>query len=669
MNGAIDFGGAAAWLPLLAALAAKATLVLLLAAAVTAAMWRASAAARHLVWCVAVAGVLALPVLSAALPAWEVPLLPATSASSANPIDIPASELMQAAPAAPAAAPREQGGASASRAALLPRLVAWTAAAGVLAGLLWLAAGFWGVSRLGRRAELVRDPEWLRIAHDAAERLGLRRPVLLLRTRGPLMPATWGLLWPSVVLPAAADQWPVERRHAVLAHELAHVKRFDCLTQALAQLACVLFWWHPAVWYAARRLRVERERACDDLVLGSGARASDYAAHLLEVARGHRSLRMAAPAMVSMARPSHLESRLLWVLDAARPRTVPSFAATLLTVLAALLLVGPLSAMRPTAARPAAAQEHLAGVEAFASAADHPGKQKPSAGKKTGTGESAAGFAVRADTPVVPRRGGWGELTPDELVGLRSVGVTPAWLDEMRRGGYPDLTVEQATGMRAVGVDAAYVQELAVEGHRGLSAERIAGLRAVGVTGAYLREVRALGFTDLSLQEIEGMRAVGVGSRYVQEMRGAGLDRLDAEAVTQLRAVGVTAAYVAEMRAAGLQRLDEKTLAELRAVGVTGEYIAELRAAGLQGLDERALAELAAVGVTGEYVRELHAAGLTGLTNRQLAELRAHGVDAAYIRQMDAAGFRSLSAGELIRLRISGVDRELAESYRRGSRP
>jgi beta-lactamase regulating signal transducer with metallopeptidase domain len=667
MNGAIDFAGAAAWLPLLAGLAAKATLVLLLAAAVTAAMWRASAAARHLVWCVAVVGVLALPVLSSALPAWEVPLLPAASAaSSARPIDVPPSTVEPTVPAAPAAAPTVQGGAPSPRVELLPRLVAWTAAAGVLAGLLWLAAGFWGVSRLGRRAELVRDPEWLRIAHDAAERLGLRRPVLLLRTGGPLMPATWGLLWPSVVLPAAADQWPAERRHAVLAHELAHVKRFDCLTQALAQLACVLFWWHPAVWYAARRLRVERERACDDLVLGSGARASDYAAHLLEVARGHRSLRVAAPAMVSMARPSHLESRLLWVLDAARPRTVPSFGATLLTVLAALLVVGPLSAMRPTAA----AQEHLAGIEASASAG-HSGEQKPSADKKLVPLQAFAGSTAQADTPVGPRRGGWNDLTPDELIGLRAVGVTPAWLDEMRRSGYADLSVEEATGMRAVGVDAGYVQELAAEGHRGLPAERIAGLRAVGVTAAYLREVRTLGYSGLSLEDIEGMRAVGVDSRYVQEMRGAGLDRLDAETVTELRAVGVTAAYIAEMRAAGLQRLDAETVAELRAVGVTGEYIAGLRAAGLQGLDEKTLAELGAVGVTGAYVRELHAAGLTGLTNRQLAELRAHGVDAAYIRQMDAAGFRALSADELIRLRSSGVERELAESYRRsgGSRP
>ncbi|MBW3571435.1 MAG: hypothetical protein KY467_10035 [Gemmatimonadetes bacterium] len=70
----------AEWLPLLAQLAAKATLILLATALAAALLWRASAAVRHLVWCVGVAGVLALPLFSALLPAWELPLLPATPA-------------------------------------------------------------------------------------------------------------------------------------------------------------------------------------------------------------------------------------------------------------------------------------------------------------------------------------------------------------------------------------------------------------------------------------------------------------------------------------------------------------------------------------------------------------------------------------------------------------
>jgi beta-lactamase regulating signal transducer with metallopeptidase domain len=352
MNTSAAFASASNWLPFVAELAAKATLVLLLAAVVAALLWRSSAAVRHLVWCVGIVGVLALPLFSLLLPAWELPLLPSPEVPGPVASDLPGAPAASLEIAARSAGPVPDAGFAAAPAeagAWLPAAVLAVGAAGMAAGLLWLAVGFWGVARLVRRAEVVGDAGWLRAADEAAAQLGLRRRVRLLRSEGA-MPATGGIFRPIVVIPATADAWPDDRRRAVLAHELAHVKRCDCLTQALAQVACALFWWHPAVWYAARRLRVERERACDDLVLRAGTRPSDYAAHLLEVARAYRGMRMATPALVGMARPSHLESRLLWVLDAARVRGAPSARATVLTVLLALLGVGSLSALRPTAA-------------------------------------------------------------------------------------------------------------------------------------------------------------------------------------------------------------------------------------------------------------------------------------------------------------------------------
>ena len=87
------------------------------------------------------------------------------------------------------------------------------------------------------------------------------------------MPMTWGWLRPVVLLPGDSEVGRPERRHVVLLHELAHVKRLDCLTQQLAQLSCAVYWFNPLSWWASMRMMVERERACDDLVLLSGVAA------------------------------------------------------------------------------------------------------------------------------------------------------------------------------------------------------------------------------------------------------------------------------------------------------------------------------------------------------------------------------------------------------------
>jgi beta-lactamase regulating signal transducer with metallopeptidase domain len=87
------------------------------------------------------------------------------------------------------------------------------------------------------------------------------------------------------VLPAGASEWDVERRRIVLSHELAHVLRNDWLLQFCAELLRACFWFHPLAWIAARQIRQESERACDDAVLNSGIAAPEYASQLLALAQ------------------------------------------------------------------------------------------------------------------------------------------------------------------------------------------------------------------------------------------------------------------------------------------------------------------------------------------------------------------------------------------------
>ena len=163
------------------------------------------------------------------------------------------------------------------------------------------------------------------------------------------IPLAWGVLRPVILLPAGAGDWKSERMRIVLAHELAHVKRQDCLTQILAQMVCAVYWFHPLAWAAAARLRREREQACDDRVLALGSSASDYAGHLVELAHSLRSVSERWAPAVAMAQPQELETRIIALLDSRRRRgTVPRGRAVACAIATGLLLL-PLATLRAPA--------------------------------------------------------------------------------------------------------------------------------------------------------------------------------------------------------------------------------------------------------------------------------------------------------------------------------
>src|SRR6478735_5585944 len=137
------------------------------------------------------------------------------------------------------------------------------------------------------------------------------------------MPFACGVFNPTIVLPAECDDWSLDRRRAVLLHELAHVRRHDLVGHTLGRLACALYWFHPLVWTAAKQLRSESERACDDLALTCGARATDYAEHLLDIVTSVRG--DATPSVaLAMARRKEFEGRMLAILDPELRHSSPS---------------------------------------------------------------------------------------------------------------------------------------------------------------------------------------------------------------------------------------------------------------------------------------------------------------------------------------------------------
>jgi beta-lactamase regulating signal transducer with metallopeptidase domain len=353
----------------LLAFALRATVLLAGAWLATRLLHRASAATRHLIWTAAVAGVLLLPLLSRVVPAWNVPILSLTVTDDASRESAGVPSISTGNEAAAGAAERTTPMAAFSVATpspasdvvtpgafqrvserVTPRgliIFAWLFLAVVM--LSRLAVANVRVASWQRESQPVEDGRWLALVRRLTREYGIERPVVLLENGQTDVPVTWGIVYPVILLPATAAEWDEEQRVAVLTHELAHVKRFDALSQLLAQLALALLWFHPLVWMAVRRMRQEREHACDDFVLTTGARASRYADDLLALAR--RLTRPTAPAAaaLAMARRSELEGRLLAILDPAMKRTAVRRARVAALTFGVVLLAAPLAAFRPAA--------------------------------------------------------------------------------------------------------------------------------------------------------------------------------------------------------------------------------------------------------------------------------------------------------------------------------
>ena len=370
------------WIPTMIDAGAKGALLLIAIFIVTRLMRGASAEARHVAWAVGIVVLLALPVLSAVLPRLEVVPVPAPSLEPVSP------------PPAPAAAPHEnvetrrpKPAVFASNDAALPdaeelaaRLVSGTsdpaapaadpcplfsrctvatvAAISPAEGFvgLWiviamallarLAIGAIAARRLVGRAVPVRDPSWRQLLKDAQEMAGVEGTVRLYESTDVGMPVTLGILRPTIVMPPVATSWSEERRLTVLVHELAHVRRNDVATCLVARIACALHWMNPLVWRAARKLRDECERACDDLVIRAGMTASTYADDLLDIVRNAGTSRSPAVAL-PMAQRSDFEGRLLAILDPIAPRRAPSRVRSFAVAVFVAAIAMPLAAMAP----------------------------------------------------------------------------------------------------------------------------------------------------------------------------------------------------------------------------------------------------------------------------------------------------------------------------------
>ena len=155
-------------------------------------------------------------------------------------------------------------------------------------------------------------------------------------------PMAWGIRRKLILLPPSAIDWQEELRRVVLLHETSHLRRNDCLALLIAEIACALYWCNPLVWYAAREVRREQERAADDEVLAQGVDPATYAGHLVALARSQRAPLLAAGAVCH----SDLKGRVESILEGGKVRTMLNRRRILMAALALVAVALPLAALQ-----------------------------------------------------------------------------------------------------------------------------------------------------------------------------------------------------------------------------------------------------------------------------------------------------------------------------------
>ena len=323
---------------------------------------RPSPALRYALACGALAAMLAAPVLTFIVLSASADRASASGNASRTAIAAPSS------PAAPVAtAPRAIAAEASSpmaiveattakplsrldrwREALTPAMptLVWLWMAGLVVGILRVGGGLVFAGRLRWQGTRPLPAEWMQTVERLARRFGLSRPIAARASTRVGSPSVIGWVRPVLLVPAAAlAGLSPQQLEAVLAHELAHIRRHDYLVNLLQMVAETVLFYHPAVWYVSGRVRDEREHCCDNLAVAACGDAVVYASALAELER----LRLVcAPALALTATRGPLLRRIERLLEGPVRGSAPAGGALAIVAACTLAAGAGLLAWSPT---------------------------------------------------------------------------------------------------------------------------------------------------------------------------------------------------------------------------------------------------------------------------------------------------------------------------------
>jgi beta-lactamase regulating signal transducer with metallopeptidase domain len=506
-------------------------------------------------------------------------------------------------------------------------IVVWFWVAGVVAMSVWSAAGWLSAQRLKRRSKLALPQIWQNRLEVLAGQLGIRRTIRLCESALAQVPAVIGWIRPVILVPAGAlINLSAQELEAVLAHELAHIRRFDYVANLLQTAIETLMFYHPAIWWIGKRIRAERENCCDDLAIAACGDRIVYARALTaleELRCGHPQFAMAATAGPLLSRVRRLLGK-----DDTHRRSLPVWTA-LATVLVAVLAVSTsgirLRAQNDPPAPPRAVVTPTAPRYSLTPRAAH--APRPSA-------PAAAAPAARETEPPTPpatpapAAAPVAAFTPFETPPSLAIPATPAPFAAVGRFAVAALAPPQSPTPAA-----------APAKHR----------------DGYLAGLVDAGYTQVSVDDIIALRDNGVEPKYIGGMLRAGFGTPSPKDLINLHNNGVSPDYARRAVAANIPNLNVERMIALAQNGVDLENVRRIHAAGFGPFGIEQLIDLARNGVPAELFEALKDSGYTKVDAHQAVQAHQNGLSPRSLRSLQEQGFKGLTFEQVIKLCRAGV--------------
>ena len=549
---------------------------------------------------------------------------------------------------------------------------------GVLLFSLRTAGGFFLVARLRRRDCKPMNLELLALCREMQNRLGITRAIRYCESLHLDAPAVVGWFRPVVLLPLRALTGLSELQlRAVIAHELAHIRRLDAFFNLFQVAAETLLFYHPAVWWLSKRIRAERENCCDDVALTVCGNPAEYARALALMEQWR-----AAPSFAMAANRGPLASRvtrLLGLTEKGSSLRNAGAAFGILCLAAALLagnaLFGLARTARAQSLEPSSTGTSVAvsnGVIVITASRATPQAKsavKPDAAPAPSNAQDADANAVHVQIPaslfgqVLTRV--YGEVVRDVLhevssnaqSGAQSASKSQSFIDAMRGEGYDNLSADDLIAMKVQGITPEYIHAIRAEGLKP-SPDELVGMKVQGIGPEYIRGIRAMNL-KVDVDSLIGMKVQGITPQYVEEMRKLGFQP-DGDQLIGMKVQGITPEYVEEMRKLGFKP-DTDQLIGMKVQGITPEYVRQLNELNIHP-DVDDLIGMKVQGINADYVRSIRATGLNPDKDEWIA-LKVQGVSEDFIKGLQSAGFKP-DVDEVVGAKVQGITPQFIELAR-----